>query len=98
MTVIQTLTSCKSHVPPDHGPRSPSPLLSFASPDLVEDAHQVPLTIITGYLGSGKSTLLDYILTEQHGRKIAVIMNEFGDSSDIESEFTALVLPLAELH
>lgn len=42
------------------------------------------MTIVTGYLGSGKSTLLDYILKEQHGRRIAVIMNEFGDTSDIE--------------
>ena len=46
--------------------------------------HKTPLTIITGYLGSGKSTLLDHILTTQHGRRIAVIMNEFGDSTDIE--------------
>jgi G3E family GTPase len=43
------------------------------------------MTIVTGYLGSGKSTLLDYILKTQHGRRIAVIMNEFGDTSDIES-------------
>lgn len=46
------------------------------------------MTIVTGYLGSGKSTLLDYILKEQHGRKIAVIMNEFGDTSDIECAFS----------
>lgn len=45
------------------------------------------MTIVTGYLGSGKSTLLDYILKEQHGRRIAVIMNEFGDTSDIECAF-----------
>lgn len=39
----------------------------------------VPVTIITGFLGSGKTTLLNYILTEQHNKKIAVILNEFGE-------------------
>ncbi|KAK4705597.1 hypothetical protein P7C70_g608, partial [Phenoliferia sp. Uapishka_3] len=55
-------------------------------PDLAPAHVKTPLTIITGYLGSGKSTLLDHILTTQHGRKIAVIMNEFGDSTDIEAK------------
>lgn len=39
----------------------------------------VPVTIITGYLGCGKTTLLNYILTEQHSKKIAVILIEFGE-------------------
>ncbi|GAA5981899.1 hypothetical protein JCM5350_006558 [Sporobolomyces pararoseus] len=56
------------------------------APELVEESKKVPMTIVTGYLGSGKSTLLDYILKTQHGRRIAVIMNEFGDTSDIESK------------
>jgi G3E family GTPase len=38
----------------------------------------VPVTIITGYLGSGKTTLLNYILSSQHGKKVAVIVSEFG--------------------
>ncbi|KAF6814440.1 CobW/HypB/UreG [Colletotrichum musicola] len=49
---------------------------------------KVPITIVTGYLGAGKTTLLNYILTAQHGKKIAVIMNEFGDSIDIEKSLT----------
>ncbi|KAG9191692.1 hypothetical protein G6011_10426 [Alternaria panax] len=63
------------------------------TPNLVtssDDAPQskVPITIVTGYLGAGKTTLLNYILTEQHGKKIAVILNEFGDSIDIEKQLT----------
>ncbi|GAB7355888.1 hypothetical protein MBLNU459_g6538t2 [Dothideomycetes sp. NU459] len=49
---------------------------------------KVPITIITGYLGAGKTTLMNYILNERHGKKIAVILNEFGDSSDIEKSLT----------
>ncbi|KAB8257019.1 CobW/HypB/UreG, nucleotide-binding domain-containing protein [Aspergillus pseudonomiae] len=49
---------------------------------------RVPITLVTGYLGAGKTTLLNYILNEKHGKKIAVIMNEFGDSTDIEKPLT----------
>lgn len=49
---------------------------------------KVPITIITGYLGAGKTTLLNYILTAYHGKRIAVILNEFGDSIDIEKQLT----------
>ncbi|KAH8549706.1 COBW domain-containing 2 [Umbelopsis sp. PMI_123] len=45
---------------------------------------KIPVTIVTGFLGSGKTTLLNYILTEKHEKRIAVILNEFGESSDIE--------------
>uniref|UniRef100_A0AAQ6AM42 CobW C-terminal domain-containing protein n=1 Tax=Amphiprion ocellaris TaxID=80972 RepID=A0AAQ6AM42_AMPOC len=60
-------------------------------PDLVpietqsgRPAEQIPVTIITGYLGAGKTTLLNYILTEQHNKRIAVILNEFGEGSALE--------------
>lgn len=49
---------------------------------------KIPVTIITGYLGSGKSTLLEKIALKGSDRKIAVILNEFGDSSEIEKAMT----------
>ncbi|MBO0735223.1 MAG: GTP-binding protein, partial [Alphaproteobacteria bacterium] len=43
------------------------------------EAAPIPVTMLTGYLGAGKTTLLNRVLSEQHGRKYAVIVNEFGE-------------------
>jgi G3E family GTPase len=45
----------------------------------MQEASMVPVTILTGFLGSGKTTLLNRILKEEHGQRIAVIENEFGE-------------------
>nr|DAD27280.1 TPA_asm: hypothetical protein HUJ06_028748 [Nelumbo nucifera] len=49
---------------------------------------RIPATIITGFLGSGKTTLLNHILTANHGKRIAVIENEFGEV-DIDGSLVA---------
>jgi G3E family GTPase len=49
----------------------------FSSP--VPAAERLPVTVLTGYLGAGKTTLLNRILTHEHGLKVAVIVNEFGE-------------------
>ncbi|WWC70858.1 uncharacterized protein I206_104810 [Kwoniella pini CBS 10737] len=77
----------------------PPQLLDVSSPEAGPsnvdqyDRPKIPLTLLTGYLGAGKSTLLDYILKEEHGYKIAVCMNDFGDTTDIEAKSLTLSNP-----
>src|SRR6201995_6170297 len=40
--------------------------------------ERIPVTVLTGYLGAGKTTLLNHLLTQNHGYKCAIIINEFG--------------------
>jgi hypothetical protein len=52
----------------------------------------IPVTVLTGFLGAGKTTLLNRILSEQHGRKLAVIENEFGEVGVNHRKLAAVLL------
>src|SRR5947209_18673708 len=63
--------------PSQDGIRRRLPVLRRPAEHSMSD--KVPVTVLTGYLGAGKTTLLNRILSEPHGRKYAVIVNEFGE-------------------
>jgi G3E family GTPase len=71
-----------------NGAGSPSPFSAwsgavtslYVTPEAEQSmSDKTPVTVLTGYLGAGKTTLLNRILSEQHGKKYAVIVNEFGE-------------------
>ncbi|KAG5463346.1 MAG: hypothetical protein BJ554DRAFT_8358 [Olpidium bornovanus] len=61
------------------GGRQPDRVAYGGDDDASRDT-KCPVTIVTGFLGSGKTTFMNYILSEPHGKRIAVILNEFGES------------------
>jgi len=61
----------------------------------IPDSEKLPVTVITGFLGAGKTTLVNYILTQDHGKRIAIIENEFG-AVNIDEELVQENMRVAE--
>jgi G3E family GTPase len=77
------LVSLDAEAPPDLAREA---ILTTTLPTTTTAAPPCPVTILSGFLGSGKTTLIQYILrSPDHGKRIAVIENEFGEGLDVES-------------
>jgi len=73
--------SCSSLLAPeDEEVKAKRTKLETSSQSIQKDANdKIPCSVLTGFLGSGKTTLLNHILEKNHGKRIAVIENEFGE-------------------
>src|SRR5580692_8701894 len=65
--------------------RANSPHVVVAGGCRVNSLAKIPVTVITGFLGSGKTTLIRHLMTNANGRKLAVLVNEFG-SEGVDGE------------
>ncbi|KAL5728480.1 hypothetical protein ACHQM5_001556 [Ranunculus cassubicifolius] len=84
--ILQSFVSKSSKISSSRGMvTSSKPLFDKAAEPV---SARVPATVITGFLGSGKTTLLNHILTSEHGKRIAVIENEYGEV-DIDGSLVA---------
>ena len=67
---------------------STSRVRKMADPEIQSPEDRIPTTVLTGFLGAGKTTLLNHLLTENHGKRICVIENEFGEV-DVDGHLVA---------
>jgi putative protein kinase ArgK-like GTPase of G3E family len=54
-------------------------LLEICAVQIISHMHKIPVTIVTGFLGAGKTTLVRHLLQHNQGRRIAIVVNEFGE-------------------